>query len=144
MKNLASSLATIILLLPLPFFFWQCHQDDTPQPESVAGVYTGEYICTSYNGTSYPVSHDAGSLELDMDGDTLRLVNAGFCLYGTWDFQFDSICQAGKLYACSRWSVPNRTYSSLHYFVNFDSVIISLPIHSGYGWLGQEFRGKHQ
>lgn len=122
------------------------HSDtDDPVPEKkrndqVAGEYTGVFSCASYQGPviGWTHSEESGTLTLTAVGDdSLRLALSAGCLFNTYRFAWDSAGSIGKPYLLWKGNTP---FGLLHSWA--DSVLVSVPRPSSYGWLNSIFEGK--
>ncbi|HND88459.1 MAG TPA: hypothetical protein PK971_09025 [Saprospiraceae bacterium] len=113
---------------------------DKKRNEQAAGDYAGQFACASYGGPAagWTLSESSGTLSLLAVGsDSLRLAVSAGCLYDTYRFGWDSLQSAGKPYLYWRGNAP---YAELRSWG--DSVMVSVPRPSGYGWLTSTFRGQ--
>ena len=108
--------------------------------EKIAGSYEGQFQCANYGGpvAGWTVVESAGALELMALGqDSLRLAVGTGCLYDTYRFKYDSAVSIGKSYDFWRGDTPYGQIRSWG-----DSVWVSVPRPSSYGWLSSDFKGK--
>ena len=115
--------------------------EDNPTPaEEVAGDYHGKFLCTTYNGQSWEQQEMDGVLTMQSANDTLIVLNSNGCVLNqATRFVFDSVISDGEPFL--HFQGVNTQYSTIRFFQQNDSIAISDPWHSSYGWLGREFQG---
>jgi len=149
----------IALLILMVSSLFRCKPEEVPEnspptsvdtltlAEKIAGRYSGEYSCGTYNGQSYGSYNGADTLELVAVGrDTLHIVHYIGCIADYYAYIQDTIINPGAPY--STWlaynSLSNLPYEfhRLTYNAATDSLFISQPEHTGFGWLTRAFLGK--
>ncbi len=117
-------------------------ENDLPYNQQVAGDYAGTFSCVSFLGFNqgYKTTESAGNIRLKAFGkDSLHLEMSSGCTPQGELFVWDSVGSVGKNYQI--W-VGRSQYGEIR--STKDSVRVSVPRLTGYGWLSQSFYGKKE
>ena len=106
--------------------------------QQIAGNYSGDAYCYFYmsnNNGPFPTTAQV----VAVGPDSLKVETSTACINTIQEFKFDTLFSTGITY--SRWKA-NAPYYELYYYPDFDSILVSTPLYTSYGWQPRDFRGR--